>query len=84
MDSEFAFDNKLFDKEYIEKLIKELKRQGYDKEDVEFYLTDIDFYPPSDNRVWTSNIEDIEDGDNFADYCEYIFKLYEDEEYYDN
>lgn len=46
-------------------------------------LTDIDFYPPSDNRVLKSYVEDIDGGDNFADYCEYIFDLYEEEGYYD-
>ena len=48
-----------------------------------YYLTEIDFYPPSDDRVWKSYVEDIEDGDNFADYCEYIFELYEEEGYYE-
>ncbi len=43
-------------------------------------LSEEDFYPPSDNRVWKSYVEDIEGGDNFADYCEYIFELYEEEE----
>ncbi len=36
-----------------------------------------------DNRVWTSNIEDIDDGDNFVDYCKEFFKLLDEEEYYD-
>lgn len=40
-------------------------------------------YSLIDDRVWTSNIEDIDGGDNFADYCEYIFNLLEEEEYYD-
>lgn len=84
MDNEFVFDNKLLDEEDIEKIIKELKQQGYDKEDIEFYLTDTDFYPPSDNRFWTSNVKDIRGGDTFADYCTYIFKLYEEEGCYDN
>lgn len=84
MDSEFVFDNELFDEKELERIIKELKRQGYDKEDIEFYLTEIDFYPPSDNRFWTSNVKDIIGGDTFADYCAYIFKLYEEEGYYDN
>lgn len=44
-------------------------------------LTEIDFYPPSDDRVLKSYIEDIKGGDNFADYCEYIFELYEEEDY---
>lgn len=48
-----------------------------------FCLSEIDFYPPYDNRVLKSYIEDIEDGDSFADYCEYIFEIYEEEGYYD-
>ena len=47
-------------------------------------LTEKDFYPPSDDRVWQSNIEDINGGDNFADYCQYIFNVLDEEEYYDN
>lgn len=46
--------------------------------------TEKDFYCLSDDRVWISNVEDIEGGDNFADYCEEFFKLLIDEEYYDN
>ena len=46
-------------------------------------LTEADFYPPSDNRVLKSNIDDIYGGDTFADYCEYIFNLYEEEGYYE-
>lgn len=47
-------------------------------------LTERDFYPPSDNRTWKSNIEDINGGDNFVDYCEYIFNLLEKEEYFES
>lgn len=48
-------------------------------------LNEQSFYQPSDDRVWTSNIEDIEDGDNFADFCKELFELLEEEEeYYDN
>lgn len=47
-------------------------------------LTEQDFYPPSDNRVWTSNVEDIEDGDNFVDYCKEFFELLDEEDYYDD
>lgn len=61
----------------INKILNELKKQSYD------YLTEESFYPPSDNRTWKSNVEDIDGGDNFADYCGYIFKLLEEEEYYD-
>lgn len=48
-----------------------------------YYLTEEDFYPPSDNRTFKSNVRDIYGGDNFADYCEYIFEYLEEEEYYD-
>lgn len=50
----------------------------------DFCLTDSDFYPPCDDRVWRSNVEDIDGGDNFADYCEEFFELLDEEEYYDN
>ena len=47
-------------------------------------LTESDFYPPLDDRVWKSSIDDIEGGDNFADYCEEFFKMLDEEEYWDN
>lgn len=47
------------------------------------YLTEESFYPPSDNRVLESYIEDIDGGDNFSDYCEYIFELLEEQGYYE-
>ena len=53
------------------------------KEDFYPLLSEIDFYPPYDNRTLKSNIKDIYGGDNFADYCEYIFELLEEEEYYE-
>jgi hypothetical protein len=46
-------------------------------------LTEQDFYPPADDRTWKSNVEDIEDGDNFADYCEEFFELLDEENYFD-
>lgn len=49
----------------------------------DYELTEQDFYPPSDDRVLTSNVEDIEDGDNFADYCVEFFELLDEEEYFD-
>ena len=39
-----------------------------------------DCYSIPDNRFWKSNVRDIKGGDNFADYCKYIFNLYEEEE----
>lgn len=47
-------------------------------------LTEQDFYSYSDDRVWTSNVVDIEDGDNFADYCKEFFDMLDEEEYFDN
>ena len=52
-------------------------------EDSDACLKDSDFYPPSDDRVWESLVKDIDGGDNFADYCKYIFRLLDEEEYYD-
>lgn len=46
-------------------------------------LTEQDFYTTSDNRYLESYIEDIDGGDNFADYCKYIFELLEEEDYYE-
>lgn len=42
-------------------------------------LTEKDFYPPEDERYYQSGIDDIEDGDNFADYAKSFFNLYENE-----
>lgn len=53
------------------------------QEEVCDYLTEESFYPPSDNRVWKSHIEDIDGGDTFADYCEYIFDFLEENGYYE-
>lgn len=47
-------------------------------------FTEQDFYFSSDDRVWSSNVKDIEGGDNFADYCKDFFKLLDEEEYFDN
>ena len=47
-------------------------------------LTEQDFYPPVDNRTWKSNVRDIADGDNFADFCEDFFELLDEEEYYES
>ena len=57
--------------------------KDYYKMDDESYLTERDFYPHSDDRVVESYVEDIDGGDNFADYCEYIFEMYEEEGYWD-
>ena len=46
-------------------------------------LSEEDFYPPSDDRTFKTTIEELYDGD-FAEYAEYIFDLYEKEDYYEN
>jgi len=82
MNKEFLFSNTLFDKELDEKFDEQTP---YHKDkDIDLYLTESDFYPPCDNRMWKSNVADINGGDNFADYCEYFFRMLEKEEYYDN
>lgn len=48
----------------------------------DFSLSETDFYPPSDNRIWTTNIMDIDGGDNFADYCKDFFEMLDEEEYF--
>lgn len=52
-------------------------------DDMDFCITESDFYPPSDDRVLKSYVDDIDGGDNFIDYCEYIFDLLDEEGYYD-
>ena len=37
-----------------------------------------------EDSYWTSNVEDIDGGDNFADYCKEFFNMLDEEEYYDN
>ena len=44
-----------------------------------FKLTEKDFYPPEDTRLYCSGIEDINGGDNFSDYVKYFFDIYEKE-----
>ena len=61
----------------INDILSELDKDSYG------YPTKENFYSPSDDRHIESYIEDVEDGDNFIDYCEYIFKLLEEEDYYD-
>lgn len=47
------------------------------------YITEESFYPPEDDRCVKSYIEDIDGGDNFIDYCEYIFDYLEEQGYYE-
>lgn len=73
MDNLYNTQNYIWDKTYKDKL---LHKKGI--------ITEKDFYPPSDNRVLSSGIRNIYNGDNFEEYAEYIFELYESEDYYEN
>ena len=46
-------------------------------------LTEQDFYPPSDDRILESNIEDIDEENNFVSYCAEFFEMLDEEECYD-
>ena len=80
MNKGFLFGDELLDEEFED----ELDEQAVCLNDIDSYLTEIDFYPPSDDRTWTSNVEDIDGGDNFVNYCIEFFEMLDEEEYYDN
>ena len=68
-------------------VLKEVQNeQDFDRLDYMYntVLREQDFYPPPDDRVLKSYIDDIDGGDNFADYCEYIFELLDEEDYFEN
>lgn len=46
-----------------------------------FELNERLFYPPEDNRLYRSGIDDIEGGDNYEDYVEWFWDEYENEIY---
>ncbi len=54
------------------------------KKQFDYILSEEDFYPPSDNRCLKTNIYDVQDGENFLDYCEYFFSLLDTEDYWEN
>lgn len=43
-----------------------------------YEVKESDFFPPQDNRYYASGIEDIDGGDNFAEYAEWFWEIYED------
>ena len=49
-----------------------------------YYLSEEDFYPPSDDRTLESYIYDTEYDVGFAEYAKFIYDLYEEEDYYEN
>ena len=72
------------EKERLNKRKEDLYRDNKKVFNDNYELDEQSFYPPSDNRTWKSNVRDINGGDNFADYCEYIFELLDEEDYYEN
>lgn len=55
-------------------------RLSLNKLSSEYYeLTEKDFYPPEDTRLYKSLVEDIDGGDNFNDYAKWFYKHYEKE-----
>ena len=85
MQKKFVFDDE-FDELLDDELVEELSEQNSCPRDQDNYLLERNFYLSYniDERTWKSNVEDIKGGDNFADYCEYIFKVLEDEGDFDN
>ena len=45
----------------------------------DYELTEKDFYPPEDTRLYCSGIEDIDGGDNFSDFARFFYNNYENE-----
>lgn len=50
----------------------------------DYTISEKDFYPPEDNRVLQSGVEDIVNGDNFMDYTKEYFKYCSSEGVYEN
>lgn len=65
------------DKYSVENILDEIIEQSCN------HITERNFYPPYDNRFFESYVEDIDGGDNFADYCECFFEMLEEEGYYE-
>lgn len=49
----------------------------------DYVLSEKDFYPPSDNRILQTYIEELYDGE-FSEFAEDTFDLYESENYWEN
>lgn len=65
------------------KELSDYENKFYGKQ-YQYILTEKDFYPPSDNRTWQSNVRDIIGGDNFAEFCEEFFELLDEEDYFED
>ena len=57
---------------------RDIKTKPYLK-DNQYKLTEKDFYPPEDTRVYHSGVANIKGGDNFAEYANWFYDNYGDE-----
>ena len=64
------------DKYIVDNILDEMDAQSDD------CLSERSFYTTYDNRMLKSYVEDIDGGNNFADYCEEFFELLEEEDFY--
>lgn len=60
----------------------EIERQIFREEN--FVIDNRTWKSSSDNRIWKSNVLDIYGGDNFADFCEELFEMLDEEEYWES
>lgn len=67
----------------IQKKLNKTQNKPYENE-LNIELTEKSFYPPADTRILHSLIEDIGEGNNYLEYAEYIYDLYEEEGFYEN
>lgn len=67
----------------IQKKLNKTQNKSYENE-LNIELTEKSFYPPADTRTLHSLIEDIGEGNNYLEYAEYIYDLYEEEGFYEN
>ena len=61
--------------------MKNLNKNYNDNIENNSELTEEDFSPPEDNRLYWSCVDDITGGDNFEDYVYFFWAAYENEIY---
>ena len=59
--------------------LQKSKKKSSKRKPSYYELTEKDFYPPEDTRCYQSGVDDINGGDNFADYAKDFFDEYENE-----
>lgn len=79
MNVKIMFSDNLNRKDYYPYPIDEKQN----KNNIDNSLSEDDFYKADDDRCWESYVDDIDGGDNFADYCESFFEMLDEEGYWD-